>query len=377
VLRRVVGRPDWRRPVIPLDYCQPVGQALPLSPDHQAAVERFARYLAGMRRSPHTQRLYLGSLRRWLAAGGEPGHVNSALLARWLAIRRQRVATATVNLDIKALRAFYRLQRSWESVADADLQRLPRQRKPPSRTVRWLTDEQVGEVLGACPLDTFIGLRDYAMLLTLYVTGVRASELAGMQLGDVIDREVLFVRGKGGKDRYVPIGEQLAGVLDGYVHARSGTRPGKRSAFWLKADGKPLRNGRSVWEIVSKRIWHALGQRGGLHRVGRGGKPWTGHYPHALRASFATALLHHGMPLTSIAQLMGHSSVDTTAHYLGVDLPYLKAAAARHPRALRVASVEIQPGLSGSATSPARNERNAARESCLQLSTPTAPRRSR
>lgn len=372
-----MSRPDWRRPVIPLVYCQVPAGAEALPADHQAAVERFARYLAGMRRSPHTQRLYLGTVRRWLAAGGEPGHVNGALLARWLAGRRQRVATATVNLDIKALRAFYRLQRSWDAVTDADLQRLPRQRKPAARTPRWLTDAQIGEVLGACPLETFVGLRDYTMLLTLYVTGLRASELAGMQLGDLIDREVLFVRGKGGKDRYVPVGDHLAGVLMGYLHARSRTRPGKRSAFWLKADGLPLRNGRSVWEIVSKRIWRALGLQAGLHCVGRGGRPWTGHYPHALRASFATALLHRGMPLPAIAQLMGHSSLDTTAHYLGVDLAYLRAAAQHHPRALRVVERDTQPGASGSDASPERNVRNEERPSCLQLSTPTAARRSR
>lgn len=304
--------------------------------EHQAAVERFARYLAGVRRSPHTQRLYLGAVRRWLAAGGEPGHVDGLVLGRYLAARRAAVAVNTVNLDLKGLRAFYRLQRDCGDASDADLARLPRQRKAPTRMPRWLTDAQVGEVLAACPLDTFIGLRDYAMLLTLYVTGLRASELIGMELGDLVDGDLLFVRGKGGKHRYLPLGEALAGVLAGYLHARSTRRPGKRNAFWLRADALPLRSGRSAWEIVSKRIWQALGRRAGLHCIGRGGKPWSGHYPHALRASFATALLHRGMPITAIAQLMGHADVATTAHYLGVDLEHLRSASACHPRAKRL-----------------------------------------
>ena len=322
--------------MIPLDYCQPEESPGDFPAEYQVAVERFSRYLAALQRSLHTRRLYLGAVARWFRAGGAPGHVDASALARWLAVRRQTVSVATINLDIKALRAFYRLQASWGDVPDADVRKIPRMRKAPERTPRWLTDAQLGEVLAGCPLETFIGLRDYTMVLTLYATGLRASELVGMELGDVIDREVLFVRGKGGRDRYVPLGEALAGVLEGYLHARAGLRPGKRNAFWLKADGKPLRNGRSVWEIVSKRIWQALGLRAGLHRVSRGGKPWTGHYPHALRASFATALLHRGAPLPAIQQLMGHAQLDTTARYLGVDLEHLRGAASRHPRALRV-----------------------------------------
>jgi integrase/recombinase XerD len=300
------------------------------------AAERFDRYLAGVRRSVHTRRLYGGAVRAWLRAGGAPGHVDGTVLARWLARRRQSCAVATVNLDLKALRAFYRLQIELGEATAADLARLPKQRKVPARLPRWLSDAQIGEVLGLCPIESFVGLRDYAIVLTLYATGLRASELAGMAVGDLIDGDTLYVVGKGGKARYVPTGEQLAGVLDGYLHARGRTRKGKRSAFWLRADGRPLRNGRSIWEIVSKRIWAALGIRAGLHRVGRGGRPWTGHFPHELRASFATALLHRGMPLTAIAELMGHADVATTALYLGVDLEQLRAAAKLHPRALRV-----------------------------------------
>lgn len=320
--------------MIPLRYVPIPARALDL--DDQVAVERFTRYLAGMSRSPHTRRLYVGAVRAWLRAGGRPGHVDGALLARYLAERRTRCAASTVNLDIKALRAFYRLQADLEDATQADIDRLPRLTRVPRRLPRWLSDSQVGEVLGACPLDTFIGLRDYAIMLTLYTAGLRAGELAGMAVGDFIDDAMIYVVGKGGHGRYVATGEQLAGVLNGYLHARAGLRPGKRNAFWLRANGLPLRNGRSIWEIVSKRMWQALGVRGGLHRVQRGGRPWAGHYPHELRASFATALLHRGMPLPAIAQLMGHRSIETTAHYLGVDLAHLRRAAAFHPRALRV-----------------------------------------
>lgn len=330
-----MGLPNWQRPVIPLSYVAvpATGAAGTLSADNQAVVERFDRCLAGMNRSANTRRLYVGAVRAWLRVGGATGHVDGAMLLRWLAGRRERCSAATVNLDIKALRAFYRLQVEFGAATAADVRRLPRLRKVPTRVPRWLTDAEVGAVLGLCPLETFIGLRDYAMVLTLYTCGLRASELAGMALGDFIDDEVIYVHGKGGKARYVPTGEVLAGVLNGYLHARARTRPGKRNAFWLRADGVPLRNGRSVWEIASKRIWQALGIAGGIDAVRRGGKSWQGHYTHELRASFATALLHRGMPLPAIAQLMGHADMATTARYLGVDMAHLRAAISLHPRA--------------------------------------------
>lgn len=322
--------------MIPLSYCQPAQQPLEALPDeYQAAVERFGRFLAVRHLSVHTRRLYVGAVERWFRAGGVPGHVDGERLARFLAGRRATCATATVNMDIKALRAFYRWQRSWGDATDADLVKLPRQRTPPERLVRHLTEAQVGEVLGSLPLDTYVGLRDYTIIRTLFDTGLRASELAKLELGDLLDDGYLFVTGKGGKDRYVPITDALRGVLNGYLRARAGLRPGRKAAFWLRGNARPLRNGRSIWEIVSRRIWAAVGVRSGMHQITRAGQPWQGHYPHELRASFATALLRRGMPLTAIAQMMGHADVATTAHYLGVDLDQLRAAAKKHPRALR------------------------------------------
>lgn len=317
--------------MIPLAYRQALSTP---APEHET-VARFARFLSARRFSPHTVRLYLGAVNRWLAAGGMPGHIDAALLTRYLAGRRDAVAVNTVNLDLKALRSFYRVQVAAGDVAAADLAWLPRQRKAPSRLPRPLSEGQVGEVLGSLPLDTFLGLRDYAMLRVLFECGLRASELASLELGSLMSDDTIFVRGKGSRDRYVPMTAQLHGVLAGYIHARARCRPGKRAALWVRQDGKPLRNGRSVWEIVSRRLWALLGARSGLHRLRATGKAWQGHYPHQLRATFATALLERGCPITAIAQMMGHSDVATTALYLGVDLEHLRRAASHHPRALR------------------------------------------
>lgn len=350
--------------MIPRDYgkrkARPVREnpnrtLLPLP--YQDAVARFDRSLVALHRSPDTRRLYLAAVRLWLGAGGAPGHVDSEALARHLAGLRERLAPASVNVHIKALRAFYRWQSTWGDVAEADVEKIPRQRKVPTRLVQFLLPEQIGEVLGSLPLDTFAGLRDFAIIRLLFETGMRAGEMAQLELGSLLDDRTVYVRGKGGRDRYVPISEEMAGTLDGYLHARRGLRPGKKSTLWLARDGRPLASGRSIWEIVHRRLWRGLGRRGGYQVVERVGRPWRGHYPHELRASFATAMLRGGCPITAIAQLMGHADVSTTALYLGVDLDYLRGVLSKHPRFKRRSTDEAHllpaPLAVGIPTSPA------------------------
>lgn len=320
--------------MIPLRYRQAPPAADAALAKHQPTVERFARGLAVRNTSATTQRLYVRAVERWLTAGGEPGHVDLERLARYLAARRQRCAVATVNLDLKALRAFYRFQADWDELDPAEIRKIPRGRSPPARTPRLLAPHQVGEALATLPLDTFRGLRDYCLIRVAFECGLRAGEIARLELGDILDDGCLFVRrGKGGVDRYVPMSEALAGILAGYMHARAALRPGRKVALWLREDARPLASGRSVWEIVSRR----LGRAAGIQHLRRSGKPWQGLYPHQLRAGFATGMLRSGCPITAIAQLMGHASVETTAGYLGVDLDQLRAAARHHPRALRAA----------------------------------------
>lgn len=357
--------------VIPLRYCRASADGLAaLTVQTQAVVKRFHRGLLACNRSPHTQRMYVRAVVRWLEFGGQPGHVDRELVARFLATRRRSCAAATVNMDIKALRAFYLSQLSWGDVPAAHVQRLPRQRKPPARLPRALDDAQVGEILAACP-DTFIGRRDRVMLMTLYATGIRAGELLRMHASHVIDGDLLFIQGKGGHDRYVPMGDMLARAIDGYLQDRRAVRSVKGGALWVRGNGAPLRGAGSVWAIVSKRIWQALGLRSGTGCIQRGGRPWTGHFPHEMRSSCATALLARGMPLPAVAELLGHADMATTALYTAMDLDHLRGAVAHHPRALRA------EGTSGSAASPDMKALNAARLNCLDDSTPTAPRRRR
>lgn len=191
--------------MIPLRYCDPTPRELSLlRGDVQEAVKRFHRHLLVANRSAATRRMYLQSITRWMAHGGEPGHVDDALLTGYLASRRRACAQATVNMDIKALRAFYRLQVAYGDAPSAHLGKIPRQRKPPARLPRYLTDEQVGEVLAGCDA-SFLGRRDFAILLTLYATGMRASELVAMHVSHFMDGDLLYIIGKGGKARYLSL----------------------------------------------------------------------------------------------------------------------------------------------------------------------------
>ena len=318
----------------PLDYCQP----RKLTDSQALAVERFDRVLGVRNYSEATRRVYASALRHWMLFGGEPGHIDGHTLARYLATRRQNVSPAAVNIDIKALRSFYRLQIALDACAPGDLAKIPRQRKLPERVPRTLSAEELAEVFASIDLDTFLGVRDLTILRTLYESGLRSGELARLELGDILDDGVIFVRrGKGGRDRYVPITDGTHALLRAYITTRATTRPGKRAALWVRDDGIPLRNGRSIWEIVSKRVFAALHRRAGYRRIQRlaTGRPWTGYYPHLLRAAYTSKLLSSGMHLRGIQESLGHADLSTTAHYLAVDIEHLRRAVSVHPRASR------------------------------------------
>ena len=296
----------------------------------------FRTYLLALRRSPATVAAYLAAVARWQAFAGLDGLGDTDPLLRFLAWRRKRVGPASVNLDISALRTWFR----WLAVTSPDAlqpRHWPKLRRPPRRIVRAFDDAQVGALLAQPDLTTFTGLRDHMVMATLYQCGLRASELVTLELGSVRLDGLLYVRGKGGKDRLVPFGGAWHGLLESYLRRRATTGCGKRAALFVTRHGRPLRNGRSVWVIVNRYARRRLGLDYGFARLqcNARGKPWQGHYPHMLRAAFATELHRRGVNLMAIAQLLGHADVATTQHYLGVDIEQLRKAAARHPRAVR------------------------------------------
>jgi site-specific recombinase XerD len=298
--------------------------------------EQVAVFLMVMGRSRATVRAYGSTVARY-AAFAERVPIAEDPVLRYLAWRRKTIGQGSINLEASALRTWFQWLRmaqpeAWQPTS------WPRQRRPPERVVRALSDDEVGRLLAAPDLSTFVGLRDHVIMATLYQCGLRASELVTLELGSILLDGYLFVRGKGGTDRLVPFGGSWYGLMDTYLRQRGTARPGKGNALFVTRHGKGLRDGRSVWVIVNRYARRALGTACGYARLdkARRSTPWQGHYPHLLRASFATELHRRGMDLSALSQLLGHADADTTARYLGVDIRQLRAAAACHPRALRV-----------------------------------------
>jgi integrase/recombinase XerC len=159
-----------------------------------------------------------------------------------------------------------------------------------------------------------VASRDRAIVETLYATGLRVSELAGLRTGDVDDSGLLRVTGKGNKTRVVPVGRPAQRALRQWLLEDRSSLASERAgdALWVGRRGGPL-DARGVRRIVHDRV---------------------GTFPHALRHSFATHLLEGGADLRSVQELLGHVALGTTQIYTSVTREHLKATYDRsHPRA--------------------------------------------
>ena len=191
--------------------------------------------------------------------------------------------------------------------------------KQPRRLPRLLSVNDVILLLDAIPGDTPPGVRDRAMLETLYGGGLRVSELVGLNLEDLdLDQDMVRVRGKGHRERLCPIGEMATRWIKGWLALRNPDRAGEKAVF-LNQRGTRL-TARSVGRLLETHL-----QKVGLVSAAS---------PHTLRHSFATHLLDRGADLRSVQELLGHRNLTTTQIYLHVtperllDI-YQKA----HPRA--------------------------------------------
>ena len=161
------------------------------------------------------------------------------------------------------------------------------------------------------------GLRDRAALELLYGAGLRVSELVGLDLGD-LPHESVRVRGKGNKERIVPLGSRALAALQAYLSRRPELRP-KGSALLVNRRG-----GRLTARSVARHLARYAAMAGAARHV----------HPHALRHSFATHLLDMGADLRGIQELLGHASLSTTQRYTHVSAEHLlQAYEDAHPRA--------------------------------------------
>jgi integrase/recombinase XerD len=238
---------------------------------------------------------------------------------RWLADQFAAKAKATsIGRRLSALRRFYAHQLERGQIREDPTLRV-RTPKRPRLLPKNLSEAQVEALLAAPDAATPLGLRDRAMLETLYATGLRVSELVGLTIGQVaLDAGVVRVIGKGSKERIVPLGEEAVAWLARY---EKDVRPDlARGApthhLFLTARRGPMTR-QAFWALIKR---YAV----------RAGLPAARISPHVLRHAFATHLLNHGADLRVVQLLLGHADITTTTIYTHVARERLKALHAQH-----------------------------------------------
>jgi integrase/recombinase XerC len=284
-------------------------------------LEAYAAHLAQVERaSPQTQRAYLSDLRQ-LAAFLDERHTPLDAATRddlraFLASRFSASTPSTLSRKQSSVRAFYEHRVRMGHIADSPARRLsfPRRRHSLPNVV---TVDDCAAIVEAPSQRTPAGLRDRAALELLYGAGLRVSELVGLDLAD-ISRDSLRVRGKGNKERMVPLVRKARAALDAYLARRGELRPAGGAVFVNRRGGRLT--ARSVARHLEKYALIA-GARRHVH-------------PHALRHSFATHLLDMGADLRGIQELLGHASLSTTQRYTHVSSErLLQIYEDAHPRA--------------------------------------------
>ena len=293
-------------------------------------VDRFLGYLEGERGcSPETLRAYAGDLMRFglFAAPDadqfDPTAVTTVQLRHYLAhLRQAGSARTTVARKVACLRSFYKFLIREGVVSDNPATSLivPRREK---RLPVFLDEAEVERLLAAPDLADPAGRRDHAILEMLYSTGMRIGELAAVSLEDVdLIGEVAKAKGKGKKERLVPLGQHAIQALRDYLAVRAaiarGRRVNRRALLVNKAGGRLSDRG-------IRRIFQKYARLVGLdERVS----------PHTLRHSFATHMLNRGADLRSVQELLGHASIASTQIYAHVTTEQLKKVYNQaHPRA--------------------------------------------
>lgn len=308
-----------------------------MSAELDRAMSRFATALATERRaSEHTVAAYrrdLGQLRSFVAEtlpeATTPGDIDVALLRRWLGKLARTHAPPTVGRKIAAARAFFRFLQKRGELRDNPAQdlSLPKLRR---ELPTYLDQDAAREVVTAPVSDTANGARDAAILELFYGSGLRLSELCGLDLEHlhVASKPGPSARvlGKGNKERVVPLGSQSLAALRRYLERRAELRPKRRGiedpqALFLSNRGRRI-SPRTVQRLVQR--YGALGAgRGDLH-------------PHALRHTCATHMLDGGADLRAIQELLGHAGLSTTQRYTHLSVDHLmRVYDAAHPFAER------------------------------------------
>lgn len=279
--------------------------------------------------SEHTVAAYRRDLEgyvSWLDGQGiaDTAEVTAAVIGRFVAERAAAepppASTSLARLQ-SSVRGWHRFLAREGVEADDPSGRL-RPPKAPRRLPKALTIDQVERLLAAPSAEEPVGIRDRALLELMYATGARVSEAVGLDVDDLAHGDVLRLRGKGSKERIVPVGSFARAAVDAYltrVRPSLAAKGRASSRLFLGLRGAPLSR-QSAWLVI----------RSAAERA----QITSEVSPHTLRHSFATHLLQGGADVRVVQELLGHSSVATTQIYTHVSVDTLRDIyATSHPRA--------------------------------------------
>jgi integrase/recombinase XerC len=285
----------------------------------------FLTYLRNERNvSPHTLRSYLSDLEQLSTFLGdtEMSAVDHQTLRQFMAhLMQSKVKKSSIARKLSTIRTFFRYLNR-EGILSNNPARLVATPRRDKRLPVVLTADDALRLMNAPnskkPEDQAIMLRDRAILETLYSTGIRASELIGMNREDMDHRGSLIrIRGKGRKERIVPIGSKAREAIDAYLGGLS--RSTETAAIFIGPSGNRL-----TVRTVQRILENHRKQLGLLQKAS----------PHTLRHSFATHMLESGADLRAIQELLGHANLSTTQRYTHVNLDSLMEVYDKaHPKA--------------------------------------------
>ncbi|MDU0458779.1 MAG: tyrosine recombinase XerC [Geobacteraceae bacterium] len=288
-------------------------------------INAFSGYLETERNvSPHTLAAYNSDLAQWLAFVSSEkgdavtaGEIDHLLLRRYLAGLSKTTKKSSIGRKLAAIRSFFRflLRRGVITKNPAELIATP---KKEQRLPFHLDIDQATSLMEAPDTEQQHARRDRAILELLYSSGLRVSELTGLNIGEIdLTAGMVRVMGKGGKERIVPVGSRALEALSAYLEERSDAQNG--AALFLNTRGQRI-NRRSVARIVDAHVLRIAA----FKRIS----------PHTLRHTFATHLLEGGADLRAIQELLGHASLSTTQKYTHVGIDRLMEVYDKaHPKA--------------------------------------------
>jgi integrase/recombinase XerC len=297
----------------------------------QPAIDRFLRYLLVERNaSPLTIKSYgedLGSLTGYLNESygrpPDPAEVTSLDLRGYVAAMHEAgYAKSSISRRLASMRSFFRFALR-EGLAQANPAKPLRNPRPERKLPHFLATDEIGRLLETPPADDPMGLRDRAILETMYSAGLRVGETVGVNAGDLdLPAGLVRIRGKGRRERLAPLGSYAVAAVQRWLDVRvvSPKEPqGPEAPVFVNRFGRRLTT-RSVARMLEKYL-----KLSGLD---------LRTSPHTLRHSFATHLLDRGADIRSVQELLGHRSLVTTQIYTHVSTTGLREAYEKaHPRA--------------------------------------------